>query len=112
MQKLFLGISNHVVCLCKKTGQKVWETKLKTSSIVNVYYDSDRVFAYAGGHLFCLKASDGTIMWENNLKGFGYGTCIIACEHQNTSVISSQIATQQASLASNVATTTAHSSDS
>lgn len=112
MDKLFLGISNHVVCLSKKTGEQLWKTKLKSSTIINVYYEAENVFAYAGGHLFCLKAADGAIIWENTLKGLGYGTCIIASEHQNASVISSQIATQQALAATTVATTTTNSSSS
>ncbi|KXJ54348.1 MAG: hypothetical protein AXW17_05115 [Colwellia sp. Phe_37] len=112
MDKLFLGISNHVVCLSKKTGEQLWKTKLKSSTITNVYYETENVFSYSGGHLFCLKASDGSIIWENPLKGLGYGTCIIASEHQNTSVISSQIATQQALAAATVATTTTNSSSS
>ena len=110
MDKLFLGISNHVVCLNKKNGKLLWKTKLKSSSITNVYYENENVFAYSGGHLFCLAAADGAIIWENTLKGFGYGTCIIASEHQNASVISSQIATQQAVAASTIAATTAASS--
>ena len=110
MDKLFLGISNHVVCLSKKTGDQLWKTKLKSSTITNVYYETDNVFAYSGGHLFCLAATDGSIIWENPLKGLGYGTCIIASEHQNASVISSQIASQQALAATTVAASAASSS--
>lgn len=102
MERLFLGIRNHVVCLSKKTGEQFWKTKLKSSSITNVYYENDNVFAYSGGNFVCLKASDGSIVWENPLKGLGYGTCIIASEHQNTSVISSQLASQQSMAASTV----------
>jgi outer membrane protein assembly factor BamB len=112
MEKLFLGISNHVVCLSKKTGEQLWKRKLKSSSITNVYYESECVFAYSGGHLFCLQGSDGAILWENPLKGFGYSTCIIASEHQNSAVISSQIATQQAIAASTIVASTAASSSS
>jgi len=110
MKKLFLGISNHVLCLSKKTGEQLWKTKLKSSSITNVYYENEYIFAYSGGHLFCLNASDGSVVWENPLKGFGYSTCIIASEHQNATVISSQIATQQAVAASSIAASTAASS--
>ena len=45
MDKLFLGISNHVVCLSKKTGEQIWKTKLKSSTIINVYYEAENVFA-------------------------------------------------------------------
>ena len=112
MDKLFLGISNHVVCLSKQSGEQLWQTKLKRSTITNVYYESGCVYAYAGGHLFCINAADGNIVWENALKGLGYGTCIIASEHQNAAVIAGQIASQQALAASTVATTTANNSSS
>ena len=112
MDKLFLGINNHVVCLSKKTGEQLWKTKLKSSTITNVYYEDENVFAYSGGHLYRLAASDGAICWENPLKGFGYGTCIIASEHQNSIVIASQVATQQALAATTVASTSAASSNS
>lgn len=110
MDKLFLGINNHVVCLSKKTGEQLWKTKLKSSAITNVYYETDNVFAYSGGHLFCLTASDGSILWENPLKGLGYGTCIIASENQAVSVITGQVAAQQAVAAGTVAATATTSS--
>ena len=99
MNKLFLGIKSHVVCINKKDGEQLWATKLKSSTITNVYYEDEKVFAYSGGHLFCLNSLDGLIVWENTLKGFGYSTCIIASENQNGAVIANQIAAQQAIVA-------------
>lgn len=110
MDKLFLGINNHVVCISKKNGEELWKTKLKSSAITNVYFEGNNVFAYSGGHLYCLVATSGEIVWENPLKGFGYGTCIIASEHQNPAVIASQIATQQALAATTVVSSGATSS--
>jgi outer membrane protein assembly factor BamB len=112
MDKLFLGIHSHVVCVSKKTGEKLWSTKIKSSTITNVYFEDDFVYAYSGGYLFCLKASDGEIVWENTLKGFGYGTCIIASEHNSSAQIASQIAAQQASVAASMAVTSAAASSS
>ena len=112
MDKLFLGINNHVVCLSKKTGEQLWKTKVKSSTITNVYYENNFVFTYSGGHLFCLKANDGTIVWENPLKGFGYGTCIIASEQQNSALITSQLAAQQASAVAGIAVATTAASSS
>jgi len=112
MDKLFLGINNHVVCLSKKTGEQLWKTKVKSSTITNVYYENDFIFTYSGGHLFCLKASDGSILWENSLKGFGYGTCIIASEQQNSTLIASQLAAQQASAVASIAVTSTAASSS
>ncbi|RMA80970.1 PQQ-binding-like beta-propeller repeat protein [Umboniibacter marinipuniceus] len=102
MNKLFLGIKSHVVCLDKRDGKELWRTKLKTSTVTNVYYENDQVFAYAGGHLFCLSTLDGKIVWTNTLKGLGFSTCIIASEQQSTSVITSQVAAQQAATAATV----------
>lgn len=110
MDKLFLGINSHVVCISKKNGDKLWSTKIKTSSITNVYFEEGFVFAYSGGHLFCLKAKNGKVVWENSLKGFGYGTCIIASESDNAALIASQVATQQASAATVAVTAGAASS--
>ena len=99
MEKLFIGIKGHVVCLDKATGTRQWETKLKsTSGVTNVLFEQDCVFAYSGGHLFCLDADSGRIRWENKLDGLGYGACIIATENQNASLIASQL--QQAQQAS------------
>jgi len=52
MDKLFVGISNHVICLSKKTGEQLWRTNLKSSTVTNIYYETKIVFAYSGGHLF------------------------------------------------------------
>ena len=95
MEKLYLGIKGHIVCLNQETGDKLWDTKIKNSSITNVYFENGFVFAYSGGRLYCLQSIDGKVKWENKLKGLGYGTCIIAGNHQNATVIASQNAAQQ-----------------
>ncbi|WP_133407437.1 PQQ-binding-like beta-propeller repeat protein [Parashewanella tropica] len=94
MERLFLGIGNHAVCVKKSDGEIIWKTKLKSSNITNVHFEDNKVFAYAGGHLFCLNAQDGEKIWENSLKGLGYGACIIASERENSAVISNQMNTQ------------------
>ncbi|WP_298633631.1 PQQ-binding-like beta-propeller repeat protein [uncultured Umboniibacter sp.] len=99
MNKLFLGIKSHVVCIDKRDGKELWRTKLKSSTITNVYYEDDQVFAYSGGHLVCLNIRDGSVVWTNPLKGLGYSTCIMASEQQSASVIANQIASQQAAAA-------------
>ncbi|RYV01423.1 hypothetical protein SOPP22_13585 [Shewanella sp. OPT22] len=100
MDKLFLGINNHVLCLNKANGEVIWKTKLKGSGITNVHYEEKRIYAYSGGHLFCLEAIDGRVVWTNSLKGMGYSACIIATENQNSSNVASQVAAQQAIAAS------------
>lgn len=112
MNKIYLGVGGFVVCLDKRIGNEVWRTKLKTSTIVNVYCDDDKIFAHAGGHFFCLRAKDGKILWKNPLTGLGYGSCIIASEHQNASVVTTQHAAQQAAITSTAAVGAATSSQS
>lgn len=107
MDKLYLGIKGHVVCLAKSNGELIWKQKLKNSTLTNVYYESDMVYAFAGGHLFALDAKNGEIKWENTLSGLGYGPCIIASESQNTALVANQVAAQQAAQAAAVATTVA-----
>lgn len=100
MEKLYLGINGHLVCLDKHSGETLWATKLRTSNTVtNVLLDGDSVFAYATGHMFCLSATNGEIRWENTLKGMGYGPCIIACESQSTAAVAGHGALQQSSAA-------------
>ncbi|NVJ51466.1 MAG: PQQ-binding-like beta-propeller repeat protein [Gammaproteobacteria bacterium] len=106
MDRLFLGINSHVVCIDKKAGTELWRTKLKSSTITNVCCDEGKLFAYAGGHLFCLNADSGAIIWENPLKGLGYRTCIIANEGQSTSVVSQVDANQQAAAVAGIAAAT------
>lgn len=39
MEKLYLGINGHVVCINKTNGEQIWKTKLKSSTITNVLSD-------------------------------------------------------------------------
>lgn len=113
MEKIFLGIKGHIVCLDKNTGNTIWTTKLKsTSGITNVFLDGDKLIAYSSGHIFCLQSSDGELLWTNTLKGFGYGPCIIATENQNSSAVANQFNAQQAPVAATVAATGASSANS
>ncbi|WP_422381009.1 hypothetical protein [Marinicellulosiphila megalodicopiae] len=36
------------VCINKQTGEKLWGTKLKRSTITNVYYEDANIYAYSG----------------------------------------------------------------
>lgn len=95
-ERLFIGINGHVVAIDKVTGEQCWRTKLKSASITVVSSDGDRVFAAASGFLYCLNGADGAQLWCNQLKGLGYGTCII---DSNQSVANHHSASTAASLA-------------
>ncbi len=84
MDKMFLGIKGHVVCLNKQTGKELWRTKLKTDwgKPTMVVY-SENVFAYVAGILFCLNDETGEVIWKNELSGLGHGSCVIALTGQS-----------------------------
>ena len=91
MEKLFIGIKGHVICLDKETGKSVWTKQLKTSSgITNVHLDGDYLFASTRGHLFCLNPDDGSEKWTNPLNGMGSGPCIIATHNQTSTLMASE----------------------
>lgn len=109
MERLYLGISGHIVCINKQDGTELWRTKLKSSAITNVYFEQGSLYAHAGGHLYSVHAKSGEIQWKNELKGLGYGTCIIA--GSNSSIIQAQ-ASQQAASAAAIGSTVAATSSS
>ena len=50
MEKLFLGIKGQLVCLDKASGNKLWATKLKsTSGVTNLLFEDDKVFRFKDG---------------------------------------------------------------
>ncbi len=83
MNKIFLGIKGHAVCINKKTGKEVWRTKLKVNwgGVTNIHYDNNLIYVYVNGHLFCLDSESGSIKWGNDLPGLGHSYCIIASQH-------------------------------
>ena len=107
MEKLFIGIKGHVICLDKETGKSIWTTKLKSlSNITNIHFDGSFIFASAKGYLYCLNPEDGSIKWENSLNGLGNGPCIISSEGQ-TSVITAFDQASQNNAAAAITVTTA-----
>jgi outer membrane protein assembly factor BamB len=103
IKNLYLGVGGRVVCIDQKTGDTLWQTKLKSSQITNIFIEDDAVFAHAGGLLFCLHIGTGDVMWHNELKGLGFGVCIMASENQN-SAVTAQVAALQAQVNTMAAT--------
>ena len=73
---LFIGVGGHVVAIDRSTGQELWRTKVKASSITTVSAAGDRIFAGAQGELCCLDAATGSILWRNKLRGLGMGVVL------------------------------------
>ena len=96
MEKIFIGIKGHVICLNRETGESIWTTRLKSqSTVTNVHFDGNALFACARGHLYCLNPEDGSVKWTNPLNGFGNGPCVIATESQASAATAAQVEVQQ-----------------
>ena len=75
---LYIGVGGHVAAVDRATGQELWRTKVKASSITTVSATGDRIFAGAQGELCCLDAATGSILWRNKLRGLGMGVVTFA----------------------------------
>ncbi|MGH7532800.1 MAG: PQQ-binding-like beta-propeller repeat protein [Gemmatimonadales bacterium] len=73
---LFIGVGGHVVAIDRSTGQEIWRTKVKMSSVTTVSIAGDRILAGAQGELCCLDAGTGSILWRNKLRGLGMGVVL------------------------------------
>ena len=78
---LYLGVGGHAVAIDAATGQEIWRTKLKMTSVTTVWSDGKRVYAGALGELFCLDAAAGSVLWHNPLKGLGRGIVAFPGSH-------------------------------
>jgi len=71
--RLFLGVGGHVVAIDPATGDEIWRTRLKSTTVTTVWSDGKRVYGGAQGELFGLDAATGNLLWHNKLKGLGMG---------------------------------------
>ncbi len=95
MDMLIIGMKGRVLGVNRATGDRVWETHLKSSGFVNVYVEADRVYASTRGELFCLDPRSGQQLWHNKLKGLGYGMLCFGWDPANQVVQAAHLAEQQ-----------------
>jgi outer membrane protein assembly factor BamB len=76
---LFIFSRGRVAAIDKKTGEIIWEVKIKDylNRNASFYYgqivvEDNKVFVGTTGILLCLNAKDGSLIWKNELKGWGY----------------------------------------
>jgi outer membrane protein assembly factor BamB len=76
---LFILSNGRVAAINKKTGDIVWEVKLKqyvtnsmAGSVGQINVEDNNVYIGVAGILLCLSTKDGALMWKNELKGWGY----------------------------------------
>lgn len=80
----------------RRTGQLIWETRLKGSGFVNVTVEGDVILAATRGELWGLDLNSGRILWHNGLPGKGYGHVTFASSaDKNVAAITAAIAEQQ-----------------
>lgn len=77
--KLYILSNGNVAAINKKTGDIIWQKKLKdyissmtSYSIGQIQIDGDKLYIGVSGQLLCLRAKDGSLIWKNELKGWGY----------------------------------------
>ncbi len=75
---LFVGIHNSVVALDTRDGNELWRVKLGGSSLVNVFWDGEQLFATTKGEVFQLDHKTGQVVWVNKMKGLGTGFVTLA----------------------------------
>lgn len=78
-QALFIFSKGRVAAIDKKSGEILWQVKIKDYIQGNggYYYgqivvEDNMVFIGTSGILLCLNAQDGSLLWKNELKGWGY----------------------------------------
>ena len=85
--KLFIYSNGRVAAIDKKSGDIVWEIKLKEYAkgtmamgyaVGQIVLDEDKLIVTVSGIMFCLRAKDGSLVWKNDLKGWGYSFVSIA----------------------------------
>lgn len=94
LDRLYIGIGSHAVCIDPSSGEEIWRTKLKTTSFTTITRRGSEIYCGAGGELWCLNADSGEIVWHNKLKGLGLG--LISFEGTNTSAAVAMMAQQAA----------------
>ena len=82
---LFIYSNGRVAAINRKTGDVVWEVKIKeyikgsfSYSYGQISVEDNKIFLGTSGILLCLSTKDGSLIWKNELKGWGYGFVSLA----------------------------------
>lgn len=107
---LYIFSNGRVAAIDKKSGDILWEVKMKEYVSATVAYnigqlmaEGDKLYLGVAGIILCLSAKDGSLIWKNELKGWGYNFVSIA----GADAAGAEIAAQSAATASVIAATTA-----
>ncbi|MCH5600353.1 outer membrane protein assembly factor BamB family protein [Niabella ginsengisoli] len=105
--KFFILSNGRVAAIDKKTGDIVWEIKLKeyvktttSYAVGQIVLEDSKLYVSVSGVIVCLNAKDGSLIWKNELKGWGYS--FVSMTGNDQAVAGAEAASVQAS---NAATT-------
>ena len=70
---VFVGIKGSVTALDERTGERVWQSYLRTEDYVSVLWDGQSLFASNSGEVWRIDPKNGNEIWHNQLKGLGRG---------------------------------------
>lgn len=94
--RLFIFSNGRVAAIDKKSGEIIWEIKVKQylGQSMRYYYgqitvEDDKLFVASSGMLLCIAAKDGSFIWKNELKGWGYQFISMANASNEAAVASS-----------------------
>jgi len=76
--RIFVGVTGHVLALSRDGGAELWRTKLSSGYPALVVVEWPDVYAACHGELHRLAPGTGDIMWKNKMKGLGYQPMTIA----------------------------------
>jgi outer membrane protein assembly factor BamB len=104
---LFIFSNGKVAAIDKKSGNILWEIRLKkyTGHSMRYYYgqitvEEDKLFVGSSGVLLCLAAKDGSLIWKNELKGWGYQFVAMANAGTEAAMASSESSASAAAVVS------------
>jgi outer membrane protein assembly factor BamB len=108
---LFIFSNGRVAAIDKKTGNIMWEIKIKqylgaagmSHHYGQISVEDDKLFVASSGMLLCISAKDGSLIWKNELKGWGYQFVSMANVNNEASVASAGSAASAAVIAATTA---------
>ena len=103
---IFTGFNRRVAALDKRTGEIVWEQKLrKGQQYVTLLLDGGVLIAAVDGYMYGLNALTGEQLWFNEMAGFGTGVTSLASLNGSAQNLAAAAAAGAAAAASSTSTT-------
>ena len=107
---IFTGFNRRVAALDKRTGEIVWEQKLrKGQQYVTLLLDGGVLIVAVDGYMYGLDALTGEQLWFNEMAGFGTGvTSLASLNGSAPNLAAAAAATAAAAAASHSTTSPTH----